>query len=460
MDRPEPPASPDSSGALVAKVQDNPDAWLLYLRNSHQYMQSLENSLNAARAAEQGLQTSVAERDGIIRYQKEQLAADQRQITELELEKRHLVAAASPAVQAPQETAALFPQAVAEARADDPARPPALATPPYSRTASLSEKIPDPKEFDGTRSDLRRFTQQIYGKMNANADRFPLATNRMTYVAGRLTGSAYALMLPKIRYGIPQFVDYPQMLEYLEQAFGDPDRAQNAQNKLFQLRQKNLDFSTYFSEFQRLALEGDMPESALTPLLFQGISRELQDMLLHNPPPSQEFSAYTSHLQKLDNRYRQHQQQVFRNRSIPPAKTTPASYAAAARPAAHPDAPARRPYPPQPALPSRPSTHEPMDLSSQRNSTPSGRKERGECFRCGSKAHRVAHCPEPDTRLSTQPRPANGSRSPSPPTTYRALRAASPQLYHPASPPRSPPPRLAASPPYETYRPLNGVSLN
>ena len=76
------------------------------------------------------------------------------------------------------------------------------------------------------------------------------------------------------------------MLEYLEQAFGDPDRAQNAQNKLFQLRQKNLDFSTYFSEFQRLALEGDMPESALTPLLFQGISRELQDMLLHNLAPS------------------------------------------------------------------------------------------------------------------------------------------------------------------------------
>ena len=121
------------------------------------------------------------------------------------------------------------------------------------------------------------------------------------------------------------------MLEYLEQAFRDPDRAQNAQNKLFQLRQRNHDFSTYFSEFQRLALEGDMPESALTPLLFQGISRELQDMLLHNPPPSQEFSAYASHLQKLDNRYRQHQQQVARNRHAPPARTTPASYASAAK---------------------------------------------------------------------------------------------------------------------------------
>jgi hypothetical protein len=65
----------------------------------------------------------------------------------------------------------------------------------------------------------------------------------MTYVAGRLTGSPYALMLPTVQYGISQFVDYPQLLEYLEKAFGDPDRTRNAQNKLFNLKQRNLDFS-------------------------------------------------------------------------------------------------------------------------------------------------------------------------------------------------------------------------
>ena len=76
MDRPEPPATPDSAEALVAEVQRDPNAWLLYLRNNHQYLQSLEGSLSDARTTEQELQTSVIERDGIIRYQKEQLAAD------------------------------------------------------------------------------------------------------------------------------------------------------------------------------------------------------------------------------------------------------------------------------------------------------------------------------------------------------------------------------------------------
>jgi len=68
MDRPEPPATPDSAEALVAEVQRDPDAWLLYLRNSHQYMQDLEGSFRAARAAEQEYQTSITEGDRIIYY--------------------------------------------------------------------------------------------------------------------------------------------------------------------------------------------------------------------------------------------------------------------------------------------------------------------------------------------------------------------------------------------------------
>jgi hypothetical protein len=35
-------------------------------------------------------------------------------------------------------------------------------------------------------------------------------------------------MLPKIKYRILQFVNYLQMLKYLERAFGDPNCTQNA----------------------------------------------------------------------------------------------------------------------------------------------------------------------------------------------------------------------------------------
>jgi hypothetical protein len=35
MDRPEPPATLDLAEALVAEVQRDPNAWLLYLRNNY-----------------------------------------------------------------------------------------------------------------------------------------------------------------------------------------------------------------------------------------------------------------------------------------------------------------------------------------------------------------------------------------------------------------------------------------
>ena len=398
MERPIPPAIPETIEDLRASVNEDPGEWLMYLRNSDQYIQHLESESQEKHAQEQLAQIAVNKRDGVIHYQEDQLQKCQQRITQLEVEKAQLAIAAAPAVQTPYPTATPTPATAAEAYTDGPAGPTAPITAPPSRTTSLSEKIPDPKEFDGSRQDLPRFVQQVYGKMNANADRFPIATSRMTYVAGRLTGKAYALMLPKIKYGIPQFVDYPEMLEYLERAFGDPDRTQNAQNKLFQLRQKHLDFSTYYAEFQRLALEAEMPESALVPLLFQGISRELQDMLLHNPAPSSEYTAYATHLQTLDNRYRQHQQQMSRNRNNTRLSTPTATAPAAQTPT---------------------SSGEPMDLSSARKPrTPfnsQGRRERGECFRCGEKGHLVAACPLP---APTRPVQLKEGRLPSPTRSY------------------------------------------
>jgi hypothetical protein len=261
--------------------------------------------------------------------------------------------------------------------------------------------------------------------MKANADRFPTVTSRLTYVAGRLTGRAYELILPKISDGLPQFPDYPDVLAYLEKAFGDPNRVANARNDLFRLRQSNKDFSTFFSEFQRLALEGQMTEDSLPTLLEQAISRELRSMLLHHDPPSREFHQYAAFLQELENR---------RNRFYQTAPTpmTRTSRAQAASSQTIPEVP-RQTGPQQPTRIQ--NQGDPMDLSAQRTFQPNGRRERGECFRCGSKSHRVALCPEPDTRPHMQARTARAER-PFSPDTDRSL---------------SPPPSFPSS--------VNGTSL-
>lgn len=433
--RPNPPLATDDPQGLADHVASQPAEWLLYLRDMNTYTSGIEQELRTVQKKLVASEQRTAETRGVVTFQKELYQEAQDRIVQLEKEKQHALLTGTPAVMTPSNTTETGP--AGQPSADLPAGPAPYQNPPSTARRSgsphLSERQPDPDKFDGSRPDLRRFTQQIYAKMTANADRFPTATTRLTYVAGRLSGKAYDLILPKTLYGVPQFVDYKELLDYLESAFGDPDRVQNAQNKLYQLKQKNTDFSIFLSEFQRLALEGEMPDEALTPLLYQGISRELQDMLLHSPPPSRKFRQFTNHLQSLDNRFRQHQQQAARTGRIS-AVPRPASYASAATPRNSP-APdqAQRTASPRPTISIPAPDGDPMDLSSSRR--PSTRRERGECFRCGSKGHLVATCPEPDTRPRSRLH------------TARSARNGSPDSYRSVSPPASPP------------QSLNGASL-
>ncbi|KAF7183071.1 hypothetical protein CNMCM7691_002906 [Aspergillus felis] len=125
-------------------------------------------------------------------------------------------------------------------------------------------------------------------------------------------------------------LEYFYILDILERAFGDPNRVNNACNELFSLRQTNKEFGTFFAEFQRLALEGKMPEETLSTLLEQAISYELRSMLMHNQPPSWEYHQFARFLQELENHY--HQYTI----NQPPVIKT---YAVTARPAQRPQSP-------------------------------------------------------------------------------------------------------------------------
>lgn len=113
--------------------------------------------------------------------------------------------------------------------------PPSL-TPESSGSRVRSERLPDPDKFEGERKDLRRFISQVKEKLNINRDRYPTPQSRMTYVTNRLKGVLYAQILPYIREGVCQLNDFTDILDILERAFGDPNRARNARNELYRLR--------------------------------------------------------------------------------------------------------------------------------------------------------------------------------------------------------------------------------
>jgi hypothetical protein len=453
MPAPLPPFLPGDPEEFSEHVASHGTEWYEYCRLAYEYIQKTESTVNEATqraerseaqflelqreftALEQRREREITELRAVQQYQKEQLHEKEQQYMKAAMERDQARRLAAPTVNTPVSTPVHEP--VAEKPVVAPVGAPASITTPSSEAAGLSERLPDPDKFEGDRKDLRRFIAQIQEKMNVNLDRFPTPQSRMAYVNNRLKGAPYAQILPYIRKGICTLNDYQDILDILERAFGDPNRVNNARNELFSLRQTNKEFGTFFAEFQRLALEGEMPEETLSTLLEQAISRELRSMLMHNQPPSREYHQFARFLQELENRRRQY------TTNQPPVIKT---YAVTARPAQRPQSP-QSPGPvaaKSTEQPWRPTVqrnehtsaqqYDPMDLGTTRRPMRRGyspsRRETGACFRCGSLEHRIRDCPYPDTRqrvqimASYEPRPESPqrgripeSRSPSPSQT-------------------------------------------
>ncbi|GKU11187.1 unnamed protein product, partial [Fusarium langsethiae] len=306
-----------------------------------------------------------------------------------------------------------------------------------STTSSyLSERIPDPDKFEGSRADLRRFRIAINEKLDVNRDRFPTAVSRVAYVNSRLGKEAHKLIHPYTRDGICRLSDYQDVLDILQKAYGDPNESRTARRKLDSIKQGNRDFSAFHAEFQSLSIDSGLQGDVLAAPLEKAVSKELSDMLLYNPPADYRYKTLVSHFQELDTRLREHRERT-RLHSFRRPTTTPST-----RPT-HPQTTRQERKSPSPHRGRSPPgdkqpAGDPMDLSNQRRyNRPNPRRENNQCFRCGSSTHYLRDCPEPDTRPARLRQavlaysPHRSSRRPSPPSSTSSRSSSRNSRKHP-----------------------------
>lgn len=416
--RPVPPILPQDAMAFEEHARENLTAWFEYYKQVYSYMdlQEAQNDNLAGYIATQDQQLAEKEQEiaslkakavedlNLERVQKDQL---RDQLREKDAQVIEATVAARLAQQASLPTVRVFTPDASKASAAE--RPPVthLGTTPPPTTEStsssrLSEKLPDPDKFQATRADLRRFHDAVTEKLTINRDRYPTPLSRMAYVNSRLGIEAYRHVQPYIKDGICRLPDYTAVLDVLRRVYGDPNEARTARRQLLNLRQTNKDFGSFYAEFYRLGQEGGIPKEALAPLLENAISRELKEMLLFAPPPSDQYDELVAHFQELDTRHREHILSKWGTRSPTALTTLPAATHAWKN---RHMSPARGRSPPK-APPAPADTADHMDLSNQRRRLPGpNRKENQLCYRCGSDGHYVRDCPNPDTR-NTQVRSA------------------------------------------------------
>lgn len=467
-DRPQPPLLPESQEQFEKHVLEHPAKWLEYFKNTFESFDRYETEISELKGRNQDYQYQLSElhlafaqkeKEVVqgelkIDHQREHFERSydrlQAKLLEVEAEKTRALIAGAPIVTTPNTTP--LPEPVAEKSTAHAQRSPTSPAPAPPQPGGRSTKHPDPEKFNGTRTDLRRFVEQVFSKMKSNADHFVDPQSRMRYVASRLEGRAFDLILPYASRGDYSLADYEDILDMLNRAFGDTDLPRQARNKLYSLKQKNQEFSAYFAEFQRLALEGQVPEGNLYHLLEQSVSNELSEMMLHNPPPSEDYYQLSRHLQDLDNRRRRHVQ----SRQSPASSkvytsTQAARYPLSPNTSRSGTSPTPIAYATATQNAQRTQPGEPMDLSASRRYTD---RESGNCFRCHKPGHRIRDCPEPDTRPpGVQRRDSDArkwrvqslvTRSPSPISRSLESTRTSSRVYTP-TPVRPPTPSYAAT---------------
>ena len=279
---------------------------------------------------------------------------------------------------------------------------PPLPEPAHTIITTKRAKLPDPPVFMGNLQlddiSLDIWKIKMADKIGQDEARYPNALAQLCYIFLQVGGAAQAQLelyaendytkALSNAWQHPDIPAYQTMFTILDNAFGDPDRANTARTKLAKLNQGRKPFAEHYAKFMRYAPKTGYDESSLLHMLRLQLSQELGTALSYQANEPQSIEEMVRLCQSLDNRQRAEQNRQ-KSRTVPAQTpmgcfTSTSSYVA-----------------PTPLAASTATGRHsgPMDTSAGKSRakwvTPeilAERRAKGICVHCGSKQHFVGQC--------------------------------------------------------------------
>ena len=167
--------------------------------------------------------------------------------------------------------------------------------------------LPDPEKFNGQPYKFDTWLPSIKAKLRIDSTAIGDAVAQFYYVYLNLDSQVQAMVLPQLAQAEDQKSwDYNTILDQLTRVYDNPNKVQEAEDKLLSLKQGSEPITAYIAKFERILYEArgqDWPDVNKISTFRNGLQPSLRNRLSQQLNLPRKYSEFIRIVQQLAGRY-------------------------------------------------------------------------------------------------------------------------------------------------------------
>ena len=242
--------------------------------------------------------------------------------------------------------------------------------------------LPDPEKFAGSTYKFDTWLPSIRAKLRVDGEAIGDAVAQFYYVYLNLDSSVQSMVLPQLSQAeIDQLWDYNSILAQLSRVYDNPNKQQEAEDRLFQLKQGTDSLPAFTAKFERTLYEAGgqaWPDVNKITNFRNGLNSALRSRLAQQLNLPRSYPEFLRTVQQLSSKtaappYVSAPKIADRNDPMDVSELTIGAFTTSF------------PLPEPPISPKMPARSTTLELRDEYRRT-------GRCVRCGSKDHWIRNC--------------------------------------------------------------------
>jgi hypothetical protein len=172
-------------------------------------------------------------------------------------------------------------------------------------SARPKASLPDPEKFNGQAYKLDTWLPSIRAKLQVDSQAIGDAIAQFYYIYLNLDSNVQAMVLPQLSQADETSYDYHTILDQLIRVYDNPNKVQEAENKLYVLKQGTDSLHIYTTKFERVLYEArgqDWPDINKISAFRNGLNSTLRNRLAQQLNLLNKYSDFVRIVQQLASR--------------------------------------------------------------------------------------------------------------------------------------------------------------